>query len=247
MKNLVIKTLSIGIPLLMLFFLYTKFVGPIPFTITSVQTTKSNMFQVSGTGKVSEAPDTAQVSFGVTQTAKSVANAQNQTNTAISAITSALAKEGINTKDIKTTNYTVSPNYDFNGRQAITGYTVTQTIDLKIKPIEKVNTVLDILITSGANVVNQVIFTFSDDKRHELENKARELAVKDAKQKAQSLAQAAGIHLGQIIDVTQANDEEPRPVMPMLAKDAAVGTTPTQVTPGENTISLTVTLSYQTY
>ena len=249
MIDLIKKTLAISFPLFILFFLYTKLIGPFPFSINSVQTTKSNLFQVTGTGKVSEAPDTAQVSFGVTKTAKSIGDAQNQTNTAIAAITSAVTKEGIDAKDIKTINYTVNPNYDYNGgRQTITGFSVTQTIDIKIKPIEKINPVIDILTASGANIVNQVSFIFSDEKRHALETTARQAAVKEAKQKAQSLAQAGGIRLGQIIDVTEQNAEEPRPIMPMLTKDAAgSGGAPTQITPGENTISLSITLSYQTY
>ena len=246
-----IKTpVSIILAFFIILFLFTKFAGPLPFSINSVQTTKSTLFQVTGTGKVSEAPDSATVSFGTTKTASTIADAQNQTNTATQAILSALRGQGIEEKNIKTTNYSVNPNYDFtSGRQSITGYTVTQNIDVTIQPIEKVNAVLDILTANGANIVGQVSFTFSDSKKQQLENKARELAVKEAKTKAEGLANAAGIRLGKIVDVSEQTNEEPRPIMPMaLAKDeASAGGTPTQVTPGENSITLSVTLSYETY
>lgn len=250
MINLIKKTVAISLPLFVLFFVYTKFIGSIPFAINSVQTTKSNLFQVSGTGQVSSAPDSATVSFGITKSANTIASAQNQTNSVEQNIMDALKKEGIEDKNIKTTDYNVNPNYDFNsGRQTITGYTVTQTIELTIQPIEKVNNVLDILTTNGANLVNQVNFTFSDTKKKDLENKARQLAVDVAKEKAQGLANASGIHLGKIIDVQEDDAQQIRPIMPMaLAKDTAnTAGTPTQVTPGQNNISLTVTLSYETH
>lgn len=249
-----LKTLKVPLTLLiaffLLFFVSIKLFGPIPFAVDSIQTTKTNTFQVSGVGKASDVPDSASVSFGVTKNATTIADAQNQTNTLITTITDALKKEGIEEKNIKTTNYNVNPNYDFtSGRQTITGYTVTQTIDLTIQPIDKVNKVLDILTTNGANIVNQVNFTFSDAKKKALENKAREMAVKEAKDKAQGLSQAAGIHLGRIIDVTEETAQEPRPIMPMVAQEKGLGAAgaPSQVTPGENSISLTVTLSYETY
>lgn len=249
-----LKSLEVPAGILVIFFLlflvWVKIFGPIPFSINSVQTTKSNLFQVTGTGKVSGAPDSATVSFGVTKSANTIADAQNQTNSAIQNITDALRKEGIEDKSIKTTDYNVNPNYNFNtGSQTITGYTVTQTVQLTIQPLEKTNKVLDILTASGANIVNQVSFTFSDAKKKELENQARQLAVTEAKDKAQGLANAAGMHLGKIVDVQEENTQEPRPIMPMaLTKDAASGAgAPTQVTPGENNISLTVTLSYETY
>ncbi len=235
---------------LVLFFSFTRIFGPIPFAVNSVQTTKTNTFHVQGTGKVSAAPDSATLSFGVTKSASTIADAQNQTNTLIAAITNALNKEGIDSKNIKTTSYTVNPNYDFaSGSQRITGYTVSQTIELTIPQLEKVNKILDVLTANGANIVNQVAFTFSDTKKKDLENQARQLAVSEAKQKAQGLASAAGIRLGRVIDVTEAANQELRPIMPMIAQktDFAAGGTPSQVTPGENSISLTVTISYETY
>lgn len=243
------KPLILLIGFFLLLFLYTKFAGPIPFAVNSVSTTTQDVFQVSGVGKTVAAPDTASISFGVTKTAGTVADAQNQTNTAISEITQALKDAGIDEKDMQTTNYSVNPNYDFtNARQTVTGYTVTQNIDVKITPLDKANTALDIMTSKGANVVGQVSFGFSDSVKKQLEEKARRMAVDDAKSKAQSLANASGIHLGRIINVVE-NSQMPI-IQPLalngVAKDAGSGA-PTQLTPGENTVSLTVTLSYQIY
>src|SRR6185312_14515731 len=92
-------------------FLYTKFLGPFPFAVNSIQTQKTDLFQVTGEGSATAVPDTAHISFGVTKQAATVTDAQNQTNTAIAAITNALNAQGIDTKNIKTTDYSVNPNY----------------------------------------------------------------------------------------------------------------------------------------
>ena len=67
-------------------FLYTKLAGPIPFTINNYTTAKNDLFQAEGQGSASMAPDIATISFGVTKNSGTVADAQNQTNTAINSI-----------------------------------------------------------------------------------------------------------------------------------------------------------------
>jgi hypothetical protein len=229
-------------------FVYTKLAGPIPFSVNSVQTTKSTTFDVSGDGSATAVPNTATISFGVTKQATTVADAQNQTNTAINSIMDKLNSLGIDTKNIKTTNYNVNPNYNLGDSQSISGYTVTQSVEVKVDPLDKVNKTLDTLTASGANIVGQVSFGFDDATKQKLEDQARADAVKVAKEKAQSLANAASIHLGSIINVTE-NQNTPGPIMLNTAKlgGGAGESAPSQVTPGENTVSTTVTLSYQIY
>lgn len=223
-------------------FLYTKFAGPIPFFINSVQTTKTTLFQAEGSGEVAAIPNTATISFGVTKNAATVADAQNQTNSIVQKVMDGLKKLGIDEKNIKTTNYSVNPNYALGSQ--IIGYTVTQQVEIKISPLDKVNATLDTLTANGANVIGQVNFGFDADTKKSLENKAREMAVADAKDKAESLARAAGIRLGKIVDVQETGTV---PVIRPLALEKTAGSTPTEVTPGENTIQSTITLSYETY
>lgn len=251
--NPVLQSLKVPVAVILFFFLsllvYTRLAGPIPFSVNSVQTTKTDTFQVTGEGKATGIPNTAIISFGVTKQASTVADAQNQTNTAIEKIMDSLKNLGIETKNIKTTDYSVQPSYNLGGNiQSINGYSVTQTIEVKIQPLEKVNNTLDALTASGANIVGQVNFGFDDSTQQKLEDQARTEAVKVAKTKAESLARASGIHLGNIINVVESGAQIPRPIL-MNAADKLGGgeSQPTQLTPGENTISTSVTLSYQTY
>ena len=200
-------------------FLYTKLFGPIPFSVNSIQTTKTNLFSVTGVGKSTGIPDTAQITIGVTKTAITVLSSQNQTNTATNKIIEDLKRLGIEEKNIKTTNYNVNPNYDFNGgKQTITGYTVTQSLEVNITPIDIANKAVEAATLDGANLVGGITFTFNEKTKKDLEEKARIEAVKMAKEKAESLSNATGIKLGRIVDVQESNGFEPRPVMMMMAQ-----------------------------
>ncbi|MEK7558688.1 MAG: SIMPL domain-containing protein [Patescibacteria group bacterium] len=231
-------------------FIYTKLAGPIPFLVNNYTTTKNDSFQTSGQGSASAAPDEATISFGVTKTAGTVADAQDLTNTAIENILENLKSLGASDKDIKTTNYSVNPDYNFDGRQRISGYTVTQNIDLKLKDIKNTNKAVDAITSGGANLVGQIQFGFSDSAKAKLEEKARKEAVSNAKQKAQSLAKTAGIKLGKIINVQESSNDFSQPI-PFLAREKSDTSSPaipeTEIPTGENNIKISITLTYETY
>ena len=228
-------------------FLYTKLAGPIPFLINSYVTSKNDLFQSVGEGSASQAPDTATISFGVTKSSSTVSDAQNQTNKAINYVLESIKDLGVSEKDLKTTNYSVNPNYSFEGIQKISGYTVTQNIELKIKDIKNTNRLIDAITGNGGNLIGQVQFGFDDKTKAKLEDKARKEAVGNAKEKAQSLANAAGVRLGKIINVTESQDNFPRPIPFESAKDGIQETPSTNITPGENNIKISVTLTYEIY
>lgn len=232
-------------------FLYTKTAGPIPFYINSIQTTKTDLFHVSGTGKATVIPDTGVLSFAVSKTALTAQDAQQQTNLLMNKIMLALKELGIPEKNIKTTNYSVYPEYDYSlGRQAAKGYTVTQNIEVKVKPIDKANKAIDIATANGATNISQLSFTIDDEEMKNLQDQARKEAIEEAKTKASSLANNAGIHLGKVVDVSE-DSGNPPPIrydaMNMAKSISTTDSQPTQITPGESTITVTVTLSYQVY
>ncbi len=238
--------------------IYTKLLGPIPFSINSVNTTKTDLFSASGNGEETAVPDTASVSVGVTKTAATVEQAQKEVNIVADKLISDIKKLGIQDKDIKTTNYSVNPNYGSGGpeplmmpqtgaSERITGYTVTQSIEVKVKPLDKTNSVVDTATKDGANLVGGIYFTFSDNVLKDLEKKATEKAVRQAKEKAQVLANASGIRLGKIVNVVSSTNQ------PYFARDMALSsekavnpTQPTNITPGESKVTIGVTIYYET-
>ena len=87
-----------------LLFTFTKLFGPIPFSVNSVNTTKSTTFDVTGEGKVTAAPDVALVTVGVSANSTTAKQAQDQMNSNINKVSDAVKKIGVDATDIKTTN-----------------------------------------------------------------------------------------------------------------------------------------------
>ncbi len=225
-------------------FAFVKLVGPIPLSISSVTTTKTDTFSVSGEGKVTMIPDIAVVNAGVTTQGPTVSQVQQQLNTKMNAISDAVKRLGVDSKDIRTTNYAISPTYDYrNPVQKITGYQATATVTIKVRHIDTANSVIDAVTANGANQVGGISFDVDDKTKSE--NQARELAVSDAKSKAEAAARAAGFHLGRVINYSEGGGAAPRPVMYDSALPAAGGGAPTKVEPGSSELTVTVNLSYE--
>lgn len=225
-------------------FAYTKLIGPLPFSVSSVVTNKSDTFNVTGEGKVEVSPDIAVVNAGVTASGASVKIVQEEINSKINKISASIKELGVSESDIKTTNYNIYPNYDYRETtQKITGYNASTNLQIKARNIDRVNEVIDAATTNGANQVSGVTFEV-DDKSKALDE-ARKLAVADARKKAEQAASTAGFSLGRVINYNESTSEFPPIIMPMVAERASTDTTPTKVEPGSNEISITVTLSYE--
>lgn len=228
-----------------LLFVYTKIAGPIQFSVNNLNSTKTDSFQVQGSGKAVAAPDKAVINLGITNEANSVSGAQEKINQTADRIVAALKNLGVAEKDIKTVGYSVNPNFDFSTSRKTGNYTVTQNFEIKV-PIEKTNEVVDASTANGANVIGNISFVLDDDKQLKLENQARVEAVKKAKAKAQGLAKAAGIRLGKIINVSENFGGAPIPLM-MEAKQSDGLSTPTSILPGESSVEVSVILTYETF
>ena len=166
-------------------FAFVKLVGPIPFSVSSITTEKSDFFTVTGEGKVTVTPDMAVVSVGVTSQGPTVKLAQKDLNTKMDAISKAVKQLGVDAKDIETENYSINPRYDYQTSvQRIIGYDANSSLTIKVRDMDKANDVIDASTSNGANQVNGI--SFDVDDRDTLENEARVLAVADAKRKLNS-------------------------------------------------------------
>lgn len=236
---------------LFLFFLslalFFKFIGAIPLSMNSTVTTKTDLFTTTGEGKVTAVPDIVKINLGLTASAQTVKEVQNQANQVINKIGDDLKSLGIEDKDIKTTSYNLSPAYDWaSGKQKITGYQITVNLEVKVRDFDKINSVIDTATTDGANLVGNLQFSVEEERLKKLQKQAREEAVKEAKGKAENLASAAGIKLGRIVNIQEnlTSPFEPRPV-PMMALEKTGAGEPTQIEPGEQEIKVSISLSYE--
>ena len=125
----------------------------------------------------------------------------------------ALAAQEIAREDIQTVNYSLWAEqiYGDRGPEGIAGYRVTNQVNATIRDIAKMGDVLAAVIDAGANSIHSVSFSVSDTAA--LEGEAREAAVADARQRAQSLAELAGVSLGDIQEISEVVGQ---PVFPLL-------------------------------
>lgn len=229
-----------------LLFTFTKLFGSIPFSVNSVTTQKTTTFDVTGEGKVSAKPDIASVSVGIIARESTVKSAQEKINQVINGVSDAVKELGINDKDIQTSNYSIYPiRGDFQaGPSKITAYEASTNLQIKVRNIDKVNSVIDAATASGANEVSGINFEVED--RQKAENEARQKAVDAAKKKAADASRIAGFRLGRIVNYSENTGGFPPPI-PMRAMGAVekLDIQPTQVEPGSQEITIQVTLSYE--
>lgn len=221
--------------------------GPLPLAIKTSVSESTDLFTVSGEGEAAATADTARVSLGVTKTAATAELAKNEMNNIANKLISDLKNLGIKETDIKTSNFSVNPNYDYaKGTQTITGYTASQNLDVKTQTVDLANKAIDTATQDGANNIGGVSFTLDDQDKAALEERARNIAIKDAKEKAGSIARAAGIRLGKIVNIQVNSPSQPPIFLESKTADSSQVGEPTRIQPGENTVTVSVTLSYET-
>lgn len=220
----------------LILFIYTKLAGPLPFSVNSVTTTKTSTFDVTAEGKVSVKPDTATIQAGVSAEGTTAQEVQDKIDNGVSKVSNAVKKLGIESKDIKTSNYNINPQYDIN--QRIKNYQGNTSLSIKIEDASLVDRVIKETVSAGATNVNSSGFEVGD--REKYENEARKEAVEKAKKKAEEAAKIAGFKLGKIVNYQESFGNFPRPI-PLSAESKAVDTI---IEPGEEEITITVTLSF---
>jgi uncharacterized protein YggE len=174
-----------------------------------------------GTGTGSAAPDTAQLSLGVTFTAKDRTAAQDGASKKAAAIIAAVKAAGLDAKDIQTGQISLTQLFDKTGR-TVTGYSAYQSIDVKTKLIDKVGAIVAAATGAGATNVSGPQFSLADTNAARID--AIDKAMADAKSRATAMAEAAGRKLGRVISVKELDANQ---VVPLAgAFDSAKGTGP---------------------
>lgn len=164
----------------------------------------SHVINISAEGKVTVKPDLATINVAVQNDGDTAAAAQGANTDSMNAVTKYVKAQGIDEKDIQTSGYNVNPRYDYtNGQSKIVGYTAFQNLTIKVRNLDKVSVLLDGVVKNGANNLNGVMYGFDNPDNYR--EQAREAALKSAREKAQKLADAAGVHLGKLISFSESN------------------------------------------
>lgn len=217
------------------------------------------VISVSGDAERFVKPDTATVSFTVRKDAKTVAAAQEEVTKKANAAIDALKALGVEEKDIKTTSYNINPKYEWNasvypcidyrcppGKQVLVGYEVSHSTEIKIRKIDDTGAVLGKLGELQITEVGTVAFSIEDEDKVRAE--ARAEAIKEAKEKAEILADDLGVDLVRIVSFSENGGGSPiyyAKTMDAYGIGGAESAPAPQIPTGENQIVSNVTISYE--
>lgn len=213
-----------------------------------------SIITVSDSAEVQAKPDLALTSFSVVNEAKTVQEAIMLNTEKMNAVINFIKEQGVEAKDLKTTTFTIYPRYEWTketgsypypeGRRVLVGYEVHQSLQVKIRDMEKIGAIIGGATRAGANQVGDLTFTI--DKQEELKNQARQEAITKAKAKAEELASQLGVRLARIIDFRE-DGVTPRYYDYALEKAVGLGGggEAPQIEIGENEIKVTVSISYE--
>ncbi len=222
--------------------------------------TQKRTLNVTGEGKVFVRPDIATFTATVISNAARIGDAQNQNSIASNAIVDFLKKNGVQEKDIKTVNYSVYPQYQYDNRPClleglspipcppqkpprIVFYQVTSSVEVKVRDLNKVDDLLQGVVSAGANNVGSISFTVEDEKAAMAQ--ARKQAIDDAQAKAVVLARDLGVRIKRIVAFSESGGVPPiyySQAFDVKAEGRAI--TPV-IQPGEQQIQSTVTVAYE--
>ena len=224
----------------------------------SIEPDSYRSFSVSGEGKITAIPDVAQFTFSIiTEGGKDIASLQQENTQKANRAIALLKNSGVEDKDIKTAGYNLQPRYQYFSCPVsknstakpcpppeIVGYSISQTVSVKIRNFEKAGEILSGIVQSGVNSVSELSFTIDDET--EIENQARQEAIANAINKAESIAQSGNFNLGKILSI----NENSSPIFYRAAKSFGMSASEDamispDIEPGSQEVIIGVTISYE--
>ena len=200
---------------------------------------------VNGHGEVNAAPDTAILQLGISAQRASVAEAQAEAATAMEKVMAALKKDGVANKDIQTQYFSIQQvtRWDQDKQyEIVIGYRVSNTVTAKIREIDKSGSIIDAVAEAGGDLTRVDNISFSIDDPSAYRKEARDKAVADARNKAEEIADLAGVKLGRPTYISESVSYPVYSQPPRVAEGAPAPTTP--ISPGEMMISLDIQIVY---
>jgi len=170
-----------------------------------------NTITITADGKAVAAPDTAQISVSVVTDGATADEVQQKNAQITNSVIEYLKTNGVESKDIKTSQYNLYPRYDYyNGKQTLAGFSLTQTLDIKIRNLQKVGELITGTVSRGANQITSVNYFIDDPETFKAQ--ARTQAFEKAREKAKEVSKLAGVRLGDVVTFSESINGYPIPV-----------------------------------
>jgi uncharacterized protein YggE len=211
----------------------------------AMQAITGTRLDVVATGEVRRVPDIATINAGVVTQAPTASEAIRGNATRMASVRAALRRAGIADRDIQTSQISLNPEYRYAENQPprLVGYQASNQVSVRFRDIAETGEILDALVGQGANQINGP--SLGIDRPEAALDEARTLAVANARSRAELYARALGMRIKRILSVSEPGivHMPPIPVMRMEAANARDAST--QIDPGEQTLTVNLTVSYE--
>ncbi len=220
----------------------------LPLPALAQQAPEQPRIVVTGEGEATVRPDMAVVSLSVMREAGTAREALDANNAAMASVIAALKEAGIEDRDLQTSGLSIQPRWDYsrgedgNQEARLVAYQVVNSLTVRVRDLAMVGTVIDNSVSLGVNQGGSISFTNANPDA--VIDQARREAVENATRKARTLADAANVELGGILEITeQTGTPSPMPVAARAMRMDAAEAVPVEA--GENSYSVTVTMTFR--
>ncbi|HHX02650.1 MAG TPA: SIMPL domain-containing protein [Firmicutes bacterium] len=217
------------------------------FDAAAQTSTNTGVIRVSGDAVVTAAPDVAYISLGVETRDQLAENASQQNAEIMSKIIAALKEFGLRDQEITTSGYYIysyqEPERSSDPISYYTVYTVRNQVNVRTNRLEDVGTIIDLAIKAGANQVQGI--SFDTENKAELQLIALENATRQAREKAEAIAKAAGVSIKETVSITEQSETYAPYTEAVMFRASAADSAKTPINPGDVEVKARVVIEYQ--
>ena len=215
--------------------------GTVGVKLFNVTAPGQKLLYVSGSASAFVVPDTVSISLGVLTQAPSARETSDKNAALMNAVISALKNQGLTDKEIQTAVFSIQPVYNYpnnGGAPTITGYSASNNVVVTTRMVGNLSDILDKAVAAGANQVSGISFMVSEEKQKQIHDDLLAGAVKDAREKADKLAESLGVKITGVSSTSISEGGIPQPMALGISEKAA------PIQPGQTEVSLSVQVTY---
>ena len=237
----IIVILSIAIVVIAAGLYSVAVAGTVGVKLFNVTAPGQKLLYVSGSASAFVVPDTVSISLGVLTQAPSARETSDKNAALMNAVISALKNQGLTDKEIQTAVFSIQPVYNYpnnGGAPTITGYSASNNVVVTTRMVGNLSDILDKAVAAGANQVSGISFMVSEEKQKQIHDDLLAGAVKDAREKADKLAESLGVKITGVSSTSISEGGIPQPMALGISEKAA------PIQPGQTEVSLSVQVTY---
>jgi hypothetical protein len=185
------------------------------------------------------------INAGVTTMAPTATEAIRQNGAQIASVRATLRRAGVAERDIQTSSISLYPEWRQaeNRNPELIGYRAQNQVSVRFRDVANSGRILDALVAAGANQIDGPMFMIEHPEA--ALDEARTQALANARTRAELYARSLGMRVVRVLSVSEAGLGYMPPPQPMMVRESAVAVSGTQIVPGEQTLTASLTVSFE--